>query len=152
VRVPLIVRWPGVTPAGSVCPEPVTVADLYPTLLAATGVEGNPAHNAQFDGLNLVPLLRDPDTTLDRDAIFHHYPHYYATTTPASAIRMRDWKLIEFFEDGRLELYNLKSDLGESQNLAEAERQKRDELHRRLVGWRTSVGARVPTINQDWKE
>jgi len=151
VRIPLIVRWPGVTPPGSRCAEPVSVADLYPTVLAATGVKGDAADNAQLDGLNLAPLLRDPAATLDRDAIYHHYPHYYATTTPASAIRMRDWKLIEYFEDGHLELYNLQDDLGESQNLADVRAGKRDELHRQLVNWRADVGALVPSPNPDWK-
>jgi len=147
VRVPLIVRWPGVTPVGGVCSEPVSVADLYPTLLAATEVAGDATHNAGLDGLNLAPLLADPTATLDRDAIYHHYPHYYATTTPASAIRMRDWKLLEYFEDGHLELYNLEDDLGESHDLAAENPQQCDELHRRLVAWRTKVGARVPTWN-----
>jgi arylsulfatase A len=151
VRVPLIVRWPGVTPPGGICSEPVTVADLYPTLLAASGLAGDPAHNAHVDGRNLAPLLRNPTSTLDRDAIYHHYPHYYATTTPVSAIRMRDWKLLEYFEDGHLELYNLKDDLGEARDLAAENPQQRDELHRRLVEWRTNIGALTPTPNPDWK-
>lgn len=151
VRVPLIVRWPGVAPAGSVCHEPVTVADLYPTILAATGLGGDPDHNAQMDGLSLAPLLREPGSRLERDAIHHHYPHYYATTTPAGAIRMRDWKLIEYFEDGRLELYNLRDDVGETRNLADEEPDRRDELQRALQAWRESVQALLPTPNPDWE-
>ncbi|MBL8849358.1 MAG: sulfatase [Planctomycetaceae bacterium] len=151
VRIPLIVRWPGATPAGGVCPEPVTVADLYPTILSATGLTGDAEHNSHIDGRSLAPLLRDPSSRLERDAIYHHYPHYYATTTPAGAIRTRNWKLLEYFEDGRLELYNLSDDPGESQNLANEQPQRRDELHRRLVEWRESVHALLPTANPDWK-
>jgi arylsulfatase A-like enzyme len=152
VRIPLIVRWPGVTQAGSVCSEPVTVADLYPTVLAATGLAGDAAHNALLDGLSLEPLLRNPSATLDRDAIYHHYPHYYATTKPVSAIRLRDWKLLEYYEDGRIELYHLHDDLGETRDLADEQPERRDELRRRLDAWRKSVNALLPTVNPDWKE
>ncbi|MFO1092353.1 MAG: sulfatase [Planctomycetaceae bacterium] len=151
VRIPLIVRWPGVVAAGGVCHEPVTVADIYPTLLAATDLKGNAEHNAAVDGLNLLPLLRDPSVRLEREAIYHHYPHYYATTTPASAIRQRDWKLIQYFEDGQLEVYNLQDDPGEAKNLAEEQPQRRDELLRALEAWRKSVNAPLPRVNPDWK-
>ena len=149
--VPVIVRWPGVLGAGGVCHEPVTVADIYPTLLAATGLAGNAEHNAAVDGLNLLPLLRDPSVRLEREAIYHHYPHYYATTTPASAIRQRDWKLIQYFENGQLEVYNLQDDPGEAKNLAEEQPQRRDELLRALEAWRKSVNAPLPRANPDWK-
>lgn len=149
VRVPLIVRWPGVTAAAGRCDEPVSVADLYPTLLEAAGLAGDAAHNAQLDGLSLAPLLTDPAATLERAAIFHHYPHYYATTTPAGGVRAGDWKLLEYFEDGRLELYNLQDDLSESRNLADAMPDKCRELHELLRQWRREVGALLPTPNPD---
>ncbi len=83
VRVPLIIRWPGVTTAGDVCDEPVCVMDLLPTIGAAV----QPAQGKSWavpDGISLVPLLNDSAATLDRDALYFHYPHYYPTTTPAA--------------------------------------------------------------------
>jgi arylsulfatase A-like enzyme len=147
----LIVRWPGITQGGGVSRQPVTVSDLYPTLLAATGLDGNVEHNEQVDGLDLTPVLRDPAATLERAAIYHHYPHYYATTTPVSGIRAGDWKLLEYFEDGRLELYNLRDDPGESRNLADEEPAQRDQLLGRLRAWRESVDALTPVPNPEWQ-
>ena len=101
-----------------------------------------------------MPLLKDPKADLSRDAIFWHFPAYLQgyterhgafRTTPAGAIRSGDWKLIEFFEDGTLELYNLTKDIGENKNLASTEREKRDELHQMMKAWRKKVNAPVPT-------
>jgi arylsulfatase A-like enzyme len=148
VRVPLIVRWPGVTPAGATCDEPVILTDLFQTLLGAAGLP--PSTNAT-DGVNLAPLLKNPAAKLDRDALFFHYPHYYATTTPVSAIRTRDWKLLEYFEDSRIELFNLANDPGEQRDLAGQMPDKANELRRRLHTWRESVGAALPKPNPDFK-
>ena len=87
VRVPLIIRWPGVTTAGDVCDEPVCVMDLLPTIGSIAGQPGEGKSWAVPDGISLVPLLNDSAATLDRDALYFHYPHYYPTTTPAGAIR-----------------------------------------------------------------
>ena len=152
VRVPLIVRWPGVTTAGSESDQLASVADIYPTILSATGLNGDDAHNASMDGFSLAPLLRDSTADAERGAVYHHYPHYYRTTTPASGIRVGDWKLIEYFEDGRRELYNLANDIGETQNLADKETTRRDDLYQRLNEWRKSVNALRPTPNPDWKK
>lgn len=143
VRVPLIVRWPGVTPRGADSSAPVMLGDLFPTLLRAAGrpVPGN------IDGLDLTALLRDPAARLGRDALFFHYPHYYETTTPVGAVRAGDWKLLEYFEDGRVELYDLASDPGETRDLAATEPARAAALRERLVRWRTEVGARMPTVN-----
>lgn len=147
VRVPLIVRWPGVTPRGAVCAEPVTLTDLFHTLRPPTATGGP----AERDGLDIGPLLRDPAARLDRDALFFHYPHYYETTTPVSAVRMRDWKLLEYLEDGRLELYNLHDDPSELTDLAARMPDRAAEMARRLHEWRTSVDAAMPTPNPDFK-
>ncbi|MFM8619040.1 MAG: sulfatase [Opitutaceae bacterium] len=143
VRVPLMVRWPGVTPRGAVSDAPVSLADLFPTLLCAAE---RPVP-AGLDGLDLSALLRDPAARLTRDALFFHYPHYYETTTPAGAIRVGDWKLLEYFEDGRVELYNLAADPGEDRDLAAAEPARVADLRARLARWRSDVGARMPTDN-----
>lgn len=141
IRVPLIARLPGTTPPGTTCEQPVLCTDFFPTLTELAGV---PAGTAS-DGLSLVPLLRNPQARLDRDALYFHYPHYYPTTTPVSAVREGEWKLLEYFEDDRLELYNLREDPGERHNLAAREVQRATRLRQRLERWQASVGARLPS-------
>ncbi len=144
VRVPMIIRWPGVTKAGDVCDEPVCVMDLLPTIGAA--VEPSPGKSwTAPDGTSLVPLLHDSAATLDRDALYFHYPHYYPTTTPASAIRQRDWKLLEYFEDDHVELYDLEHDLGEEHDLAGEQPERASQLRDKLHAWRRQINAQVPT-------
>lgn len=116
-----------------------------------SGRAGSQTHNADLDGVSLVPLLKNPDTRLDRDALCWHYPHYYPTTSPASSIRQGDWKLLEYFEDGRVELYNLKSDLGEQNDLSKQMPDKAAELRTRLDAWRKAVNAQLPTANPKYK-
>jgi arylsulfatase A-like enzyme len=147
VRVPLIVRWPGVTSPGSVCREPVITCDYYPTLLEATGLADDAGH--KVDGASLVPLLRDANATLARDAIYWHYPHYHpGGATPYGAVRARDWKLVEFFEDNHIELYNLKDDEGEQRDLAATEAERARALREQLHAWRRALGAQMPTPRQ----
>ncbi|MGD9722993.1 MAG: sulfatase [Pirellulales bacterium] len=145
VRVPLLIRWPGVTQPGGVCDEPVCVMDLFATIAEAAGGPLEAEEARSLDGLSLMPLLKEPTAQLPRDALYFHYPHYYATTSPAGAVRQRDWKLIEYFEDGRLELYNLRDDLGESNNLAAKQPELTRQLHDKLRAWRASVAAQLPT-------
>lgn len=145
VRVPFIVRGPGI--ATGVSHEPVYVADLYPTLLELAGLSGDAAHNAQVDGVSFAPILKDPEARLARNALYFHFPHYYPTTTPASALRAGDWKLIEYYEDGRLELFHLKDDLSETNNLAWRQPDRAQALLAQLVDWRKTIGAVPPTVN-----
>jgi arylsulfatase A-like enzyme len=142
--VPLLVRWPDVTPAGAVCSEPVILTDLFQTCLHIGGL---PPAAELGDGIDLVPLLKDPTARFDREALYFHYPHYYHTTTPVGAVRARDWKLLEYFEDNRVELYNLANDLSEKQNLAQQMPEKAAELRQWLHTWRQSVDAAMPTPN-----
>ncbi|MEZ5355054.1 MAG: sulfatase [Bryobacteraceae bacterium] len=147
VREPLLVRWPGVVQPGSECGTPVTSTDFFPTFAAAAGVQGagNPT-----DGVNLMPLLQG-GATVNRDAIFWHYPHYANQLgVPAGAIRQGDWKLIEFFADGKLELYNVAADPGERNNLAASMPERTTALHARLKAWRADVGAQMPQPNPDF--
>jgi len=146
IREPLIVRWPGMVEPGSVCATPVSSVDFYPTLLEIAGTA--PPSNHVLDGKSLVPLLTGSGT-FDRDAIYWHYPHYHHST-PAGAIRDGNWKLIEFFEDGHLELYNLERDIGERNNLADKIPSRARALRRKLAGWRKSVGAEMPEKNPDY--
>jgi len=147
-REPLIVRHPGVIRAGSTCDTPVTSPDFLPTILDAAGLD--PVPEGECDGVSILPLLRETGP-VDRDAIFWHYPHYgNQGGTPGSAIRSGDWKLIEFFEDGRLELYNLREDIGEQRNLAEEKPDLAKELQARLAKWREDVEAKIPERNPEW--
>lgn len=154
VRVPYIFRWPGRIPAGTTCAAPITSVDLFPTLLEVAGAAA-PAHYP-LDGTSYLKLFTGGgQAALPRDAVFWHFPGYLGTgagswrTTPAGAIRSGDWKLIEFFEDGRLELYNLREDLGETNNLAAKLPDKAKELHAKLVAWRKEIGAPMPTKNTE---
>jgi arylsulfatase A-like enzyme len=149
-REPFIVRWPGVTPPGSSCDVPAIHVDIFPTFLELAGA---PRPRQVLDGESLVKLFRDPSAQLQRDAIFQHFPGYLGAgkdawrTTPVSLIQRGDWKLMEFLEDGRLELYNLHEDIGETKNLATDLPDKTKELHDRLIAWRSEVQAPMPTEN-----
>ena len=148
VREPYLVYWPGVTRKGSVCHEPVISVDFYPTILEMAGAKGDPKHNRGVDGASLVPLLKGTAPRLDREAIFWHYPHYHpGGATPYGAIRARDWKLIEFFEDNHAELYNLRDDPEEKTDLAAKMPEKAEALRKQLHAWRKAVGAQMPSPN-----
>ena len=154
----MIVKWPGVTQPGSVCRENVIGVDFYPTLLTATDTP--PPKGYLLDGVSLVPLLKNATAKLKRKAIHWHFPAYlqgytarhgHFRTTPAAAVRMGDWKLIEFFDDNTLELYNTAEDLSETKNLAKAMPGKVMELHKTMLSWRKKVKAPVPTeLNPDY--
>jgi arylsulfatase A len=141
IRVPMIARWPGVTKAGAVCREPVVSTDLYATLLAAAGMP----HGAGVDALPLLPLMRDASAELPREEIVFHYPHYYPTTTPVSALLERDWKLIQYYEDGRAELYNLRDDPGETQDRASELQDRTRRMSERLSSRLKAMNAPMPT-------
>jgi arylsulfatase A-like enzyme len=151
IRVPFIVRWPGKVPAGSALGTPTAHVDLFPTLLELAGA-ANPRQT--LDGESLVPLLLGKSTGMQRKAIFQHFPGYLGSgpglwrTTPVSLVQMGDWKLMEYLEDGHLELYDLQADLGETKNLAATHPDKAKELHDRLIAWRKETNAPMPTPNK----
>ena len=140
VRVPLIVKWPGVAQAGAVCDTPVISADFYPTILAITGASAPASH--AVDGESITPLLKQSGP-LNRDALYWHYPHYHpGGATPYSAVRQGDFRLVEFHDDGHVELFDLKTDLGETRDLAAELPEKAAALRKKLHAWRREVGAR----------
>jgi len=150
-RDPFIVRWPGKVKPGATCDVPAIHVDVFPTLLDLAGAQA--PEKQVLDGESLVPLFRDTTAQLQRDAIYQHLPGYLGAgpgswrTTPVSLIEIGDWKLMEFLEDGRLELYNLKDDIGEANNLAKTMPDKTRELHNRLLAWRKEINAPMPTPN-----
>ena len=149
-RDPFIVRWPGVTRPGSTTDVPAIHVDVFPTFLEIAGA-AKPAQ--PLDGESLVKLFRDPAASLQREAIYQHFPGYLGAgkdswrTTPVGLIEVGDWKLMEFFEDGRLELYNLHDDIGEAKNLANEMPEKAKELHTKMLAWRTEIKAPMPSAN-----
>ena len=151
-REPLIVKWPGVVQAGAVCDVPVTSTDYYPTILEMAGLDLIPEQHC--DGVSIAPLLKGGDLT--RDAIYWHFPHYgNQGGTPGSSVRAGDYKLIEFFESGHVELYNLREDIGEEHDLSGELPDVRDRLHRLLKGWQEEIEAKIPEENPDfepWQE
>jgi arylsulfatase A len=140
LRVPVIIKWPGVTKPGSVSEVLVSSMDYYPTILSATGLDLIPTQH--MDGEDLTPVLKGR-RQLDRKAIFWHYPHYnqHPSSFPSGVVRKGDWKLIENYDTGELELYNLATDIGETTNLAKKEKKKTRELLKDLNTWRAEVDA-----------
>ncbi len=143
IRVPLLIRWPGVIAPGSVCQTPVISMDFFPTLLAAAHLSLN--ESVALDGESLLPLLRNKGE-LHRDAIYFHYPNYawHRSNRLGGAIRAGRYKLIEHFDDGSVELYDLQEDLSEQNDLAAEMPAKAAELQRRLAEWRAAAGASMP--------
>ncbi len=148
IRSPLIVKWPGVVEAGSVVDEPAITNDLFPTLMDLAEVPLT--LNFFGDGRSLTPLLRGTER-LEREPLYWHFPHYHGSgNVPSGAIRAGDYKLIEWFEDGRTELFNLRDDVGETTDLSAAMPEKAGELLGMLRDWRVAVEARMPTPNPSW--
>ena len=143
IRVPLIVSWPGQIEAGSITNVPVTSSDLYPTILEIANLPLLPEKH--LDGTSFFSLLKGDE--YNRKDMFWHYPHYEGGFEPASAIRSGDWKLIEFYEEGRVELYNLKNDIGEYYNLADRYPDVTQLLQEKIHKWRKEVNASEPSVN-----
>ncbi len=150
IRVPLMIKWPGVVKPGETSHTPVISMDLFPTLLAPAGVR----LEGPVDGVDVTPLLKGG--SIERDTLYWHYPHYANQTRspgapagggPGAAIRVGDWKLIQHFENGAHELYNLRQDIGEQNNVADRMPERVLELGKRLHDWQNSVKAQWPIYN-----
>jgi len=153
IRMPLIVWRSGGEEAGraiepSVVDEPAISMDLYPTVLGLAGLDPIPSQH--LDGVNLVRVLGDSADHVGSQ-LYWHFPHYHGSgNVPSSAIRVGDWKLIEWLETGRVELYDLAADPSETTDLAQALPNKADELRQLLSDWRDRIGAVIPQPNPDW--
>ena len=150
IRVPLIVKWPNVVELGSECNTPVMGTDFFPTILDIVGLKSRP--ECHIDGVNIVPLLKQKVDHLERDDLYWHYLNYIGAghpggARPCSVIRKGDWKLIESLENGQLELFNLKEDLGEKNNLALTLPRKANELLQALHTWRRDAKVQMPKPN-----
>jgi arylsulfatase A-like enzyme len=144
IREPMIIRAPGITAAGGVSTEPVTSADFYPTMLELAGLPPRPGQH--LDGVSLRPLLGGENLT--PRPLYWHYPHYgNQGGMPGGAVRDGDWKLIEWYEDNKLELYNLRRDLGEHYNLTDLHPEKAEQMRGQLKAWRDQTGATMPSPN-----
>ena len=147
IRIPAIARWSEQIPANSQCDTPSITMDVHPTLLELASTKL--ANDQPCDGVSLIPLLRDPKADQKRDTLYWHLPHYHHST-PASAMRQNDWKLVEFFETGESELYDLRNDLSEQHNLAAAKPDRVAKMKLTLQAWRNQVGARMPEPNPNY--
>lgn len=148
IRTPLLVKWPGSIKANSSSDVPVCGIDLLPTIREVCILEQTESHKS--DGVSLLPLLKQSGM-IARESLFWHYPHYANQGgKPGAVIRAGEWKLIEFYEEGRRELFHVAKDLSESRNLAEQEPDRVRELSEQLAAWRNSVGARMPEPNPNY--
>jgi len=149
IREPMIVRAPGVTQPGATCDTPVISTDFFPTMLELAGLPLMPDRHA--DGVSLVPLLKGKKLDTKRPLAWH-YPHYHGSSwTPGAAIRVGDYKLIEFYHYDKVELYNLADDIGETNDLSEKQPAKTRELLDALHAWQESLGAQMPKANPGYK-
>ena len=148
VRVPLIVRFPPEVKPGVTSLTPVISPDFYPTLLDLAGIKPTTRTPLDFDGVSFSSIMRGQSPAQTHDALYWHYPHYHTEgASPYGAILKGPWKLLEYYEDGRTELYNLDHDIGEQNDLSKVEPAVRDELRRELRAWREREGAQMPSPN-----
>ena len=149
IREPLAIVWPDHIKAGSVCHEPTTSPDFYPTLLELAGIPLQPQQHV--DGTSLAPLLLNKQEKLSREAIFWHYPHYgNQGGTPASALRCGKWKYVIFYEDNRQCLYNLETDIEEKHNVSEQHPELVARFEKMLANWLIDCKATFPSKNPEY--
>lgn len=149
IRIPFMAKVPDLTSKGGECSAPISTTDLYPTLLEIAGVGTDEAKAGVLDGRSIAHLFRDPGASQMEAPLYFHYPHYYHApeTSPVSAVRKGDWKLIRFYEEDRVELYNLAEDPSESKDAASVQDQVAADLDAELARWLKQVDAQLPTPN-----
>ncbi|QJW93573.1 sulfatase-like hydrolase/transferase [Frigoriglobus tundricola] len=148
IRAPCVMKWPGRIKAGSTTDRVACSIDFYPTIMDAAGIPQKNVHHTDGDSI----LRSSDDGDVKERAIYWHYPHYANQgSRPGGAVRFKDYKLIEFYEDGRRELFDVKRDISEGRNLAAEKPDVVKELAAKLATWRNEVGAKMPTPNPDYK-
>lgn len=149
IREPMFIVWPGRVDPNSVCREPVISTDFYPTILDMAGLQRDPSQH--MDGISLTPLL-EGEPTLDRENLYWHYPHYHGSgARPHGAMRSGDWKLLEFYEDNSIELYNLAEDMGELNETSADEPELAAAMREQFQQWRKEVNAQMPEPNPNYQ-
>ena len=149
IRVPAIISWPGITKTGETSDEYFSSIDYLPTLCEITGIKKIPE---RVDGISIVPLLKGKSNAGQPRPIYWHYPHFSNQLgRPAGAVRLGDYKIVENYESGEVELYNLKNDISESVDISKQMVKKTDEMHKMLVSWRKNVNAQMPIPNPNYK-
>jgi len=149
IRVPAIMSWQGNIKPGMISDEYFSTVDYLPTFCEITGINAIPGNT---DGISILKLMKGEQITGAERPLFWHYPHFSNQLgRPAGAVRVGDYKLVESYETGKLELYNLKEDISESADLSDKMKQKRQELYKLLLGWRKKVNANMPIPNPEYK-
>jgi arylsulfatase A-like enzyme len=150
IRVPLIVKWPNNGLQGVVCDVPVTSPDFFPTILEMLEIPLQ--SGVTTDGKSLTPLLKG-EKEIDREAIFWHFPHYsnHGMQSPGGAVRSGDYKLLEYYENNTVQLFNLKDDIEEQHDLSTSEPEKVKGLQDMLHNWRKQVGAKMMVPNPEYQ-
>jgi arylsulfatase A-like enzyme len=149
IREPLIVKWPRHGQREKVCDVPVISTDFYPTILQMVGLPAQPQQHA--DGVSIAPLVKGA-SELDREAIYWHFPHYsnHGMQSPGGAVRAGDYKLLEYFENNTVQLFNLRNDIGEQHDLSRSEPDRTAQLRTMLHSWRQDVSARMMASNPNY--
>ena len=149
LRVPFIIRWPGAHSGGQDDDRLAAHVDLLPTFVEIAGMK---AMLKQTDGVSIVKLWKNPESKIDREPIYFHFPGYLEAgkkgwrTTPAAMMRSGDFTPLEFFEDKRIELYNVREDIGQKVNLSMKMPEKTKELHDQMLAWRKAINAEMPRM------
>ena len=156
IREPMLVKWPGKVAPNTISERPVIIEDFYPTILEMAGLEGVETVQA-IDGQSFVPILKAEDEKgIGERPLFWHYPNEWGPEGPgigaSSAVRKGDWKFIYFHADRRMELYNLRLDIGETKNLVEDQLEKVREMASVLTNYLISVKAQMPIDRKTGKE
>jgi len=150
-RIPAIVTWPGKIAAGKISDSYFSTIDYLPTFCQITGVSGIPKN---VDGESILPLLLHPENYDESNRpLFWHYPHFSNQLgRPAGSVRVGDYKLVELYENGALELYNLKNDISEAEDISRKMPGKTEEMYKLLESWRNNVNAQMPLPNPNFKK
>lgn len=150
IREPLLIRYPAAIRPGLRISEPVVSTDIYPTILGLAGLPARPEQHV--DGLDLAPLLEGSASSTGREAIYFHLPHYHHINTmgPCGAVRAGDYKLVEAYETGKAELYNLRDDIGETRDLSSEQPELAAKLRKMLHDWRDATGSRTVQPNPEY--
>ncbi|NNE00040.1 MAG: sulfatase-like hydrolase/transferase, partial [Pirellulaceae bacterium] len=148
IRVPLIIKWPGKGQVGTTCSTPVSSIDFFPTIMNMIG-KGDEV-STDVDGVNIAPLVQGE--TIDDRAIYWHFPHYsnHGMHSPGGAIRTGKYKLLEYFENGTVQLFDLENDIGEQNDLSAIQAERTQELKNKLHRWRRTVNAQMMKPNPEF--